>query len=749
MKSNKIQNGISTLRIFRIESFSTALISCFFISQFASASDLVVEKKAKLPGPELKYKEQSKVPSFELVTKKQVKGKTELARLKTIPRLNVGEEPTLKAGDISKLQLPPEKKFSEFNIVQKPSPMEVDVSAWITVEDKTVKKNKTIPSAESAKSLLTVDAKKSTPPVPTFNAVKVGTLLQNKEKQEKVEDLSPAKMKLLQALIFLENKKDYAMALALFAELIDDPEVATEATYNLGITSNKLGLYSEYKYRLIQILKDEKLSKDSIWKAKSAKSLAENAEPGDKELVGILDPYIASLKLEIQNSDQYNLNRAKYYLDQSNLTKAFAGVDEILLDSPLYLDAMFLKSLILYKGNQIKDSIIAQQTVLQAMEDPKAKVRPDFKNIVALTLARLHFQAGQYKEAFDVYLKVDKASPEWLQAMTEQAWSQILSEDYEGAAGNMFSLHTDFFKKAFNPESYVVRTVGYLNLCQYGDGAKVVYDFKKKYSPVLKQMQSFKADHKNSIDYYDTVKSWAKNPDLQTVNGLPREFIFALTQHPSFIEEQKMINSIEDQVGRMNRITLNLINSEKKAMAAQNDSRKQLVAIKKEYEATTNPEKKAKLKETFSFQEKRLMSAKIEAYIAQKARNSIKDLRQAGLSRLDEEKKSYLKSAGAAVAGRFEQMLGKLSESLDQSEVLQYELYSGAGEHLRYQMAGGDVNEKERAELKVEDGKSLNWEFKGELWADELGHYRSSLKNVCPPEERTDKSADRISSNNH
>ncbi len=50
-------------------------------------------------------------------------------------------------------------------------------------------------------------------------------------------------------------------------------------------------------------------------------------------------------------------------------------------------------------------------------------------------------------------------------------------------------------------------------------------------------------------------------------------------------------------------------------------------------------------------------------------------------------------------------MLASLNKILDQTEVLQYELYSGAGEHLRYQMAGGDVNEKERPELKVQKEK--------------------------------------------
>lgn len=709
------------------------IITTLLVGSISFAGDLVVQKKGRLPGPELKYKAESKVPTFDLVIKKTTNGKTELSRVKNIPRLNVGEEPLVKAGDIEQVKMPAEKAFREFNIQQRPPPMEIDISKW-----KPTNGTPLVSGTPPNKVILPVDANSKAPAFTKFTPIVVGTMIDPQPKTEKVEDIPAPEMKLLQALIFLEAKKDYPMALALFAELLGEESIRSEVTYHLGITAKALGLYSEYKFRLLNLVRGN----DSIWKNKAVQSLAENAAEGDKELVGILDPYIEKLALEIKNADQYNLNRAKFYLDKSNLTKAFAGVDEILLDSPLYIDAMFLKSLILYKGNQMQESILAQQTVLKALEEKKDKSREDFQSIVALTLARLYFQTGSYKEAFDTYLKVSKTTPEWLQAMTEQAWSQILSEDYEGAAGNMFSLHSDFFKKAFNPESYVVRTVGYLNLCQYGDGAKVVYDFKKKYTPVLKQLQEYGDSHKESLDYYDTIKTWAKNPDLQTVNGLPREFIFALTQHPSFSQEQKMINSVEDQVGRMNKITINLIKSEKKALSAQNDARKKLIEIKKDYESTSSAESKSQLKEKYMAEERRMMNAKIEHYIAKKARNSIKDLRKDGLVRLDQEKKNFLDLAGKAIKNRYSTMVSKLNESLDQSEVLQYELYSGAGDHIRYQMAGGDINEKERKELKVEDGKSLNWEFKGELWADELGHYRSSLKNVCPPEEK-------ISSNSH
>ena len=103
---------------------------------------------------------------------------------------------------------------------------------------------------------------------------------------------------------------------------------------------------------------------------------------------------------------------------------------------------------------------------------------------------------------------------------------------------------------------------------------------------------------------------------------------------------------------------------------------------------------------------------------------------------MEKEKGELREQAGVALKNRMGQLAGNLNRVLEQNEVLAYELYSGAGEHIRYQMAGGNITEKERPELKVEKDKSLNWTFQGEIWEDEVGHYRSSLKNVCPQEDK-------------
>ena len=306
----------------------------------AFAADLKVEKKAKPAGPEVKYK-QSQVPSFDLVQKQRVNGKVELVRAKVIPRLNLGEEAKLKSADVTSVNLPPDKAYKAIEVVNRQSPTPISIESYLGKPVATVK-----PPVE----IIKVDIGHHAPDATQYAPVTVGQLLEPKPNQEKLEEMPPVQMKMLQALIFLEIKKDFPMALALFAELLDEATVKIEATYQLALTSKALGLYSEYKYRMMQVLS----SLDESWQKKAAQSLAESAGEGDKELVAVLDPKLEALKMEVEKADQYQMNRAKFYLDKSDLTKAFAAVDEILMDSPLYIDALFLKSLIVYKGGQVQ-----------------------------------------------------------------------------------------------------------------------------------------------------------------------------------------------------------------------------------------------------------------------------------------------------------------------------------------------------------------------------------------------------------
>lgn len=679
---------------------STVPLMC---SMAYSQEAVVVKNPGRSAASNLKVKS-SLVPTFEIYQKKIVKGKTEIYKVKNIPVLDIGEEREVLADSLAPLRLPASRSLNLKPVVRKTSPPLLENQQQIpeiTLSD--------------AKIIATSDAFQKIPNVKSLVSVKDPSTTEPAVNSKALDDMKPNDYKLLQALIFLEIQKKYELAMGLFAELMEDPDHRLEALYNYAMTAKGLGLNSEFRHNMIQVAKE---AKNKVWQQKATEALVNNIQILELSDIALIDPLVEEYSLDFTKNDDYQITRAKYYSEKGQLGLMENALLFIEETSPRYPEALLLTALFNYRQGKVEEAATQLERLMVSTEKDK---KSQLRSVGALTLGRIRFQTSQYKDAFQAYLKVDKSNPLWLQAMVESAWTQILGEDYEGAAGNMFSLHTDFFKNAFSPESYVVRTVGYLNLCQYGDGAQVLKEMNKKYAPWKKKLEAYSSSTKSSAHYYETVKNWIKNSDLKEVDGLPRSFIVELARHPSFMNIQKQINNGEDEINRFNRIALTLIKMERELLSKQNEASKELAEAKKKNASTDGAEQK-------------ISSYRIQLHIAKKARNSIKDLRTKGIARIEKEKEVLRSRASDALQVRFKEMLAGLNKVLDQNEVLQYELYSGAGEHIRYQMAGGEINEKEHPEMKVEEGKRLNWKFKGEIWEDEVGHYRSSLKNVCPQE---------------
>src|SRR5262249_44814504 len=98
----------------------------------------------------------------------------------------------------------------------------------------------------------------------------------------------------------------------------------------------------------------------------------------------------------------------------------------------------------------------------------------NLRALVAVNIARMYFLLKKKHKAPDAYMQVPKDHPFWVQALIEQGWTQLALADYAGAIGNMYSLHSPYFKAVYQPDSFVVRTIGYLNICQYGDAYKTL-----------------------------------------------------------------------------------------------------------------------------------------------------------------------------------------------------------------------------------------------------------------------------------
>lgn len=682
------------------------IITAIFVSSISFAQTkegalLKSKSNGRKPASAVIYR-QSGVPAFELVQKKG----NQVFKVKEIPKLDIGEERQLEANDWS-LDLPAKKELQlkEVKTLQSPPLMALPTITPLPVYQvrKVVDVN-VIPQIPVVEALAVVPDPVLETPNPTMkNLVEIGA----------------DEYKMLQALIFLEYQKKYDLAMSLFVELMDKPEFRTQALYHYAKTAYGLGLFSEFRQKMIQVTHE---TKDLELKKKATETLVNNIKSLETSDIELIDPLVEAFDIDVDTNDAYLLKKAKYYSNKGDLGQLEAALTFIPMKSPLYPEAQLLKAVFNYRQGQVDAAINDLETTWPMIEADK---KNHIRNLSALTLARLYFQKGDYKAAYKTYIKIDKSSASWLQAMVETAWTQILAGDHEGAAGNMFSLHTDFFKKSYAPDTYIVRTVGYLNLCQFGDGMSVLNDLKKRYTPIQQKLEGYQKNNKEPEKYYDLVKTWLKNTDMQEVEGLPRAFIVELARHPSFTNIQKQINNYEDENNRFNKITIDLIRKEKEARLAMLKAKNELAVLKRE-KATGS---------SLTSAERKFLAVGVEHMIVSRAREGIKKMRLLALERLDKEKLALRTLASKNLQGRYNEFVTALANLVDQKEVLSYEIYSGAGEHIRFQMAGGEVKDREPAALTPEEKESYKWKFKGEVWEDEIGHYRSSLKNVCPSDD--------------
>ena len=97
--------------------------------------------------------------------------------------------------------------------------------------------------------------------------------------------------------------------------------------------------------------------------------------------------------------------------------------------------------------------------------------------------------------------------------------------------------------------------------------------------------------------------------------------------------------------------------------------------------------------------------------------------------RIAENKEKVKGQAGKIIKEHFVKLAKELRQNLDNDELLKYEVYAGSGENLRFKIAGGKTGGSSNMSDRKPAGE--HWDFDGEYWEDEIGNYRSSLKNNC------------------
>lgn len=682
-------------------------------------------------------KSKSGVPLFSTTKKEQYKDKTGKVKYKTvkinkIPRLDIGEEPTISASDllipglivVEPKYLTPEPLLSP-SIVAKDLATEWQKKVAIIPEPKGLKrKDYGVDTVISERSIEKGDMKLS-----SIREVEI----------KPIKKFSPDHLKMLSAKILYSKGKNCHAVAGLFNDLSHLGQYREEANFFLGVCAHKMGFYTESVNRLIKVI----LKEDPFYTTEAIQVITSHL-PREYEVD------VARTIVNIKNKallpegymDNVNYVLAKGHIQQKKYNQAIQFATQVKTDSDKYPKALFIKGIAQYSTGKELQAI---ESLKEARSSLKGR-SGDYENLhslISVNLARLNFQVRKFSQANVEYLRVKKDSPFWIQALVEQGWAQLMMNDPSGAIGNMYSLHSPYFQSVYKPESYAVRTIGYLDICQYGDAYQTLNLMEERYRPWIKSVDHYIKTKRNKNDYYNTLKTYLSGKSQSNVDGLPFQVIREMARKRNFLNHQDSINHKVDEFEQYSFI--------KKLMAQ--DVRKFKWRIKKAKEriaainVNLNKAKKDsslipkivewKAKKNFEINLVRNLTFQIALY-GQNIKG-FRRLEKVAKNRINAEKSNLKVLASKELIKNLYEAKVQMQKILDNNELLRFEVFSGSGENIRYKVAGGESTDSNRVPASYKPQKSLQWSVIGEYWADEIGKYRSALKNNCPKKARMPK----------
>ncbi len=541
-------------------------------------------------------------------------------------------------------------------------------------------------------------------------------------------------LKMVAALILFERGNSCHMIMGLFSQLASAERTKIEALYHLGACADQLQMHQAAFDLLAQVLVSG--DKDFAPEAMSllAKDLPSIYERQFYEVMNKTPNPKQFIKAQSQDDITYRMAKGAYRA--ADYQTSIVYVDQVSKKSPYFDDARFLSAMNSFALGDKPKALKKLQVLWDELEARKIG-NTNLRALTSVNLARMYFAQNNFTKALEHYMQVPKDHTLWVQALIEQGWTQLALEDFSGAIGNMYSLHSPYFKAVYQPESFVVRTIGYLNICQYGDAYKTLTWLEKDYREWSQQTQKYLAAHSDPMQIYSTVKAYIRGKSSESLEGVPYQIWREIARRKDFLNLQSALNEKQDETKRYEGVN-EKIKTEKASIRVLSEAAKrrfdawkaQIAKIKTDRSLAKNSDEwNAGLRRERDL----TMGYRFKLSLLEQSRQGYLDFQQKSQRKLDTETAALSLDAGKTLLDRARAITVELNRVLENNEFLRYEVFSGSGENIRYQVAGGEISGAvNRVPAHIRPTKMMNWSFDGEFWEDEIGSYRSSLQNNCP-----------------
>ncbi|MCC6278120.1 MAG: hypothetical protein IT289_09415, partial [Oligoflexia bacterium] len=678
-------------------------------AEFKAATPVKVSQPGKAFSGPLLILGRNNVPVFEFIKLRQRVIKT---GTKKIPELDVGMEPTLAVEDLLV------KKWTQIPQI---SEKKVEVLATPNLEKQTELDQAMlaqVPAPQSPEAIpvpVLTEAQKVTGE--KVNKISYQFGAERPITEMAIVQFTPEELKLLRGLILVQKKDQCHVATGIFVDLIgsENQEVKDTSRFNLGVCLYEMHLPTEGLKYLSQIIKSKnrELAPEAISTIVKEVPLFHEDDVADALQQGHADQLIPKTVL---NDAAYLI--AKNLVRKRRMNEVASWVQKIDQKAQRYPYGQFLLAIAEYEQNQPERAITRLKEL--SVDLATKGINKDLQGLVNLNLGRIAFQKAKYRDSVEAFQRVPKSHPLWMQGLTELAWAQLQSKDAAGAIGNMHSIQSPYFDAVWKPESYIVRSIGYLDICQYADAAKSLGYLKFRYEPWISKADAFLANQ-SSDKLYEEVVHYLKTRGKERAPQLPSQIILDIAHQRNFLNAQENLNLIVDEIQGYPFIK-QLVEKDKSSLAyRKNTALMRIGYLEKKIgssKAIPGLAKNIPAWQGEINQHKNFLSVfQFKVDTLKEAQDGLGRLQSMAQKSLNEKKAEFRAVAGKVLKANLSKLASRLKKNLENNELVMYEILAGSGENIRYQMAGGKTGAKQAVRAPA----GQKWEFEGEFWEDEIG----------------------------
>ena len=357
----------------------------------------------------------------------------------------------------------------------------------------------------------------------------------------------------------------------------------------------------------------------------------------------------------------------EYWTRKKKFRRAIGHFSRVKSSSPFFYRALYQLGLVHAELNRVRQAV----RIFDRLQNRRTGVTDNFRVSALMGKARSYYQGKMWDKSASAYQQVPKDSPFWHDTLLEKSWALLRGGRFRSALSNFQTLHSEYYKGYYQPESLLLRSIIYLYICKYYEMEKVLDLFNRVYRPVHRRVRSLISARVSLKSYYQSLLLSMDEQSRGLVIKYPLPVARRISREGDFSAVHHYITKLKEERDRMSELP---------------------------------------------YSWRRSLLGKYSKKLVNKRLNNAQ------------------KKAGRQALGHLNIIRKELKGFFTQEQYLRYEMLRSKRGFLKKKIARkntgqGSVEDFDRS-FYIQNGYEY-WPFQGEYWLDEMGNYHYTGMDSC------------------